>query len=176
MILAWARQVPSPNRSSREEREVDAVVLHHISLPPGQFGGGLVIDFFCNRLDPRGHPYFAEICGLRVSAHFFIERDGAVTQFVDTDEKAWHAGESRLAGELDVNRRSVGIELEGDAVTAYTEAQYAALDRLLAELGAAHPAIAAPRIVGHEHVAPGRKCDPGPTFDWARLERTGRFA
>ena len=170
MILAWARQVPSPNRSTREGREVDAVVLHHISLPPGQFGGGHVADLFCNRLEPAGHPYFAEICDHRVSAHFLIERDGVVTQFVDTDEKAWHAGESRLEGEPDVNRRSVGVELEGDAATPYTEAQYRVLERLLVALRAAHPAITERRVVGHEHVAPGRKRDPGPTFDWSRVD------
>jgi len=169
VIVAWAHQVPSPNCSDREGRAVDAVVIHHISLPPGEFGGGHVEELFCNRLDPAGHPYFAEICDLRVSAHFLIERDGAVTQFVDTDSKAWHAGDSALEGEADVNRRSVGIELEGDEKTAYTEAQYAALDRLLDVLRSAHPAIAGCRIVGHEHVAPGRKRDPGSRFDWSRV-------
>jgi AmpD protein len=169
VILPWARQVPSPNCSDREGRTVDAVVLHHISLPPGEFGGGQVEALFCNHLDPAGHPTFAAVCGLQVSAHFLVARDGAVTQFVDTDRKAWHAGESVLHGEADVNRRSVGIELEGDGRTPFTEAQYAALGRLLADLRAAHPAIAAPRIVGHEHVAPGRKCDPGPSFDWSRI-------
>ncbi len=168
MIVPWARQVPSPNRSSREGRAVDAVVLHHISLPPGQFGGGHVGALFCNCLDPAAHPYFAEVAGLKVSAHFLVERDGCVTQFVDTDEKAWHAGESVLTGEGDVNRFSVGVELEGDEVTPYTEAQYLALERLLAELRRAHPGIRAERLVGHEHVAPGRKRDPGPLFAWER--------
>lgn len=169
MILHWARQVPSPNCSGREGREVDAVVLHHISLPPGEFGGGHVEALFCNRLESTAHPYFAEICGHRVSAHFLVDRGGRVTQFVDTEGKAWHAGESELEGEADVNRRSVGIELEGDEETEYTDAQYSALNRLLAELRAAHPAIADSRIVGHEHVAPGRKRDPGPKFDWSRI-------
>ena len=169
MIVAWARRAPSPNCSGREGRAVDTVVLHHISLPPGQFGGGHVEQLFCNRLDPAEHPFFAEVCDLRVSAHFLIERDGVVTQFVDTDAKAWHAGESELEGEPDVNRRSVGIELEGDEGSVYTDTQYAALNRLLAELRAAHPGITDHRIVGHQHVSPGRKRDPGPNFDWLRL-------
>ncbi len=176
MILLWARQVPSPNCSDREGRTVDTVVLHHISLPPGEFGGGHVEELFCNRLDPAGHPYFAEVCGLCVSAHFLIERDGAVTQFVDTERKAWHAGESELEGEADVNRRSVGIELEGDGEAEYTDAQYAVLDRLLAEVRAAHPAITDRRIVGHEHISPGRKRDPGPMFDWFRISNPRSFA
>ena len=171
MIIPWARQVPSPNSSDREGREIDAVVLHHISLPPGQFGGGHVCELFCNTLDPVVHPYFAEVCDLRVSAHFLIERSGEVTQFVDTELKAWHAGESELDGEPDVNRRSVGIELEGDEATNYTEAQYSSLERLLGELLLAHPAIASRCIVGHEHVAPGRKRDPGERFEWERLRR-----
>ena len=164
-----ARFVKSPNSSPREDAEIECVVLHHISLPPGEFGGGHVEALFCNCLDPAGHPFFAEVCGHRVSAHFLIERDGAVTQFVDTDHKAWHAGESELEGEGDVNRCSVGIELEGDEEAEYTDAQYDALNRLLAELRVAHPAIATRRIVGHEHVAPGRKRDPGPKFDWSRI-------
>jgi AmpD protein len=148
---------------------VDAVVLHHISLPPGEFGGPHVLDFFLNRLDPRAHPYFREISELRVSSHFFVSRSGEVFQLVDTDLKAWHAGVSSLAGRPDVNRFSVGIELEGDEVTPYAEAQYESLRRLLRELRAAHPAIGPDRIVGHEHVAPGRKRDPGPLFDWGRV-------
>ncbi|RMG89087.1 MAG: 1,6-anhydro-N-acetylmuramyl-L-alanine amidase AmpD, partial [Candidatus Dadabacteria bacterium] len=141
MIVPWARWVPSPNCSDREGWEVDAVVLHHISLPPGEFGGGHVEAFFQNRLDPEAHPYFREICHLRVSAHFLIDREGRLTQFVDTDRKAWHAGESALDGVPDVNRFSVGIELEGDVVTPYTEAQYETLLRVLGELRAAHPRI-----------------------------------
>ena len=169
MIVGWARQVPSPNRSSREGAEVTAAVLHHISLPPGEFGGGHVLAFFRNELDPAAHPYFREISSLRVSAHFFVDRLGEVTQLVDTGEKAWHAGVSSLDGEPDVNRFSVGIELEGDEVTPYTEAQYRSLERLFRELRAAHPALTPERVVGHEHVAPGRKRDPGPLFDWNRL-------
>lgn len=169
MILPWVRYLPSPNRSSREGWEVDAVVIHHISLPPGRFGGDHVEAFFLNRLDPSGHPYFAEIADLRVSAHFLVARDGCVTQFVDTDLKAWHAGRSELDGVADVNRFSVGVELEGDEQSGYTEAQYGALERLLRELAAGHPALTPERVVGHEHVSPGRKCDPGPRFDWERV-------
>jgi AmpD protein len=169
MILPEAIYLPSPNASSREGWEVDAVVIHHISLPPGEFGGSDVADFFLNRLDPRAHPYFAQIAHLHVSAHFLIDRAGAVTQFVDTDRKAWHAGESSLAGVADVNRFSVGIELEGDEVTPFAEAQYEALGRLLCWVRRVHPAVIPDRVVGHEHVAPGRKRDPGPLFDWGRV-------
>jgi AmpD protein len=171
VIVPWARYLPSPNVSSRDGWAVDAVVLHHISLPPGQFGGPHVADFFRNRLDPRAHPYFAQIAHLRVSAHFLVDRTGAVTQFVDTDQKAWHAGDSCLDGIPDVNRFSVGIELEGDAVTPYAEAQYETLDRLLQSVLQAHPAVVWQRVVGHEHVAPGRKEDPGALFDWDRVRR-----
>lgn len=172
MILPEVRFLESPNRSSREGAEVTAVVIHHISLPPGQFGGPQVLEFFQNRLAPEAHPYFREISSLRVSAHFFIDRLGAVTQLVDTEERAWHAGVSVLAGEADVNRFSVGIELEGDEVTPYTDAQYDSLETVLRELQSAHPAISPERVVGHEDVAPGRKRDPGPLFDWSRVRRS----
>lgn len=171
MILPWARHLPSPNRSSREGWTVDAVVLHHISLPPGRFGGDHIAELFLNRLDPAAHPYFATVAHLRVSAHLLIRRGGEVVQFVDTDEKAWHAGESALDGVPDVNRFSVGIELEGDETTPYEEAQYEGLGRVLPWLRRVHPAIAPSRVVGHEHVAPGRKVDPGPLFDWERVRR-----
>jgi AmpD protein len=170
LILSGVPFVPSPNCSSRDGAEIDAVVLHHISLPPGEFGGPYVLAFFQNRLDPDAHPYFREAAALRVSAHFFVDRLGRATQLVDTKEKAWHAGVSSLAGEPDVNRFSVGIELEGDERTPYTDAQYEALVRLLQELRTAHPAITPDRIVGHDQIAPGRKRDPGPLFDWDRLE------
>ncbi len=169
MIVPWARYLPSPNHSSREGWEVDAVVIHHISLPPGRFGSGHVEDFFLNRLDPAGDPFFPEIVDLRVSAHFLVERRGRVTQFVDTDRKAWHAGESCLGGLPDVNRFSVGIELEGDEESGYTEAQYETLERLLRDLMGGHPGIRPERIVGHEDVSPGRKRDPGALFDWERV-------
>lgn len=171
MILHWARYVPSPNASSRDGEEVDSVVIHHISLPPGRFGGPDVEDFFCNRLDCGRDPFYPEISNLRVSAHFFVDRAGQVTQFVDTDLKAWHAGESSLGGRPDVNRFSVGIELEGDEVSPYTDAQYETLLRVLNEVKQHHPLVEPSRVVGHEHVAPGRKRDPGPLFDWERVQR-----
>ncbi len=171
MILAEARYEPSPNASSREGCAVDAVVIHHLSLPPGEFGGPYVVDFFLNRLDPEIHPYFRQIADLRVSAHFFVDRGGGLVQFVDTDRKAWHAGESSLAGVPNVNRFSIGVELEGDEITPYADAQYERLAGLIRTLRRAHPGITLDRIVGHEDVAPGRKKDPGPLFDWARLRR-----
>lgn len=148
---------------------VDTVVLHHISLPPGTFGGYHIEAFFQNRLDAALHPYFSEIAHLRVSAHFLVDRQGEVTQFVDTEWKAWHAGQSRFRGSTDVNRFSVGIELEGDEETPYEGAQYGSLARLLGAVVEAHPTITRDRIVGHEHVAPGRKRDPGPLFSWQTL-------
>ncbi len=175
MILSWARQVPSPNCSSREGCAVDTIVLHHISLPPGTFGGGPYIEaFFLNRLDPAVHPYFAEIAHLRVSAHFFVDRRGEVTQFVDTEHKAWHAGESSFGGCCDVNRFSVGIELEGDEETPYEGVQYQSLTGVVRAVLKAHPEITPERIVGHEHVAPGRKRDPGPLFEWEVLRSSLR--
>ena len=171
MILPWAEYLPSPNASAREGCAVDAVVIHHISLPPGEFGADHIADFFLNRLDPAAHPYFAEIAHQRVSAHFLLGRDGRVTQFVDTELKAWHAGESSLDGVSDVNRFSVGIELEGDEIAEYTGAQYSELARLLRWLVQVHPQIRPERIVGHEDVSPGRKRDPGPLFDWERVGR-----
>ncbi len=169
MIVPWARFLPSPNCSPRGGRIVDAVVIHCISLPPGRFETRYVEDLFLNRLDPRVHPYFRSVAGLRVSAHFVIDREGGCTQFVDTELKAWHAGASELHGEPDVNRFSVGIELVGDEQTPFAEAQYRTLERLLAEIRAAHPAVGPGRVVGHQHVAPGRKTDPGPHFDWERV-------
>lgn len=169
MIHPVARQLPSPNHSSREGAEVECVVIHHISLPPGEFDGIHVEEFFQNRLDPNAHPYFAQIAHLKVSAHFLIHRSGELVQFVDTGDAAWHAGVSRWKGREGVNRFSVGVELIGDGETSYEEAQYAALNDLLAWLRQVHPTIAPDSIVGHEHISPGRKFDPGPTFDWTKI-------
>jgi AmpD protein len=171
VIFPGLRFVPSPNHSDREGQEVECVVIHHISLPPGEFGGPYVERFFTNTLAPEAHPYFQEIAELKVSAHFFIARDGEITQFVDTGRAAWHAGVSSWQGRDGVNRFSVGIELEGDEVTPYMDAQYKALKRLLRMIRAAHPAVAADSVVGHEDIAPGRKRDPGPMFDWERVRR-----
>lgn len=169
--LADARRVPSPNHNARPDGEVSLLVLHSISLPPGAFGGDAIERLFTNRLDPAGHPFFAEIAGLRVSAHLLIRRDGECVQFVAFHERAWHAGRSRWRdGGVErsgLNDFAVGIELEGDEVTPYTAAQYRSLAAATEALMAAYPALTPERITGHAHVAPLRKTDPGPAFDWA---------
>lgn len=163
------RHCPSPNFNERPQGEVSLLVIHNISLPPGQFGTGKVQEFFQNRLIVDEHPYFAEIATLRVSAHFLIERDGAITQFVSCNERAWHAGQSCFAGRDNCNDFSLGIELEGTDEQAFTDAQYAALVGLTVELQRAYPALTLERICGHSDIAPTRKTDPGPAFDWSRL-------
>lgn len=163
------RHIPSPNCDERPAgKRVWLVVIHAISLPPGEFGGPGVIELFTNRLDPAAHPYYQGIRGLRVSAHFFIRRDGETIQFVPCSKRAWHAGVSSWRGRERCNDFSVGIELEGSDETPFTDAQYAALDDLLAALRAAYPID---DVVGHADIAPGRKTDPGPCFDWSRLAR-----
>lgn len=141
-------------------------VVHSISLPPGEFGGDAVQRLFMNQLDWEAHPYYQGIRGLQVSAHFFVRRDGAVVQFVSCDRRAWHAGVSQWRGRDNCNDWSVGIELEGLEGDVFEDAQYVQLARLLAALTRRYPLFEA---VGHEHVAPGRKADPGPGFDWPRL-------
>ena len=143
---------------------IDLVVIHAISLPPGQFGGDGVAQLFTNTLDPQEHPYYAGIAGVRVSAHFYIRRDGALIQFVPITARAWHAGVSSWQGRERCNDFSIGIELEGDDETAFESAQYQTLQRLLQQLQIVLPIQA---ITSHSHVAPGRKTDPGPCFDWA---------
>jgi N-acetyl-anhydromuramoyl-L-alanine amidase len=143
-------------------------IVHSISLPPGEYGGDAVQQLFTNRLDLRAHPYYARLEGLRVSAHFFIRRDGKVLQFVSCDDRAWHAGESHWRGRDNCNDWSIGIELEGLEGLCFERAQYRALARLLTAVATRYPVREA---VGHEHVAPGRKRDPGERFDWRRLER-----
>jgi AmpD protein len=145
---------------------VDLVVLHSISLPPGVYGGDAIERLFTNRLDAAAHPYYEQIRGLRVSAHFLLRRDGSALQFVSTDQRAWHAGVSRWQGREQCNDFSIGIELEGLAGERFEPAQYAALTTLLRALLRRHPLR---DLAGHEHVAPGRKTDPGPGFDWRAL-------
>lgn len=169
-LLAQARFVASPNCSERGA-PVDLLIIHNISLPPGQFGTGCVEDLFCNRLDPDAHPFFTEIRDLRVSAHLLIDRLGDVTQFVPFDKKAWHAGESLHAGRSNCNEFSIGIELEGTDDSGFTDAQYDQLSAITKALFVQFPQLNAERIVGHSDVAPGRKTDPGPGFDWARYRR-----
>jgi AmpD protein len=165
------RHCPSPNFNQRPQAEVSLLVIHNISLPPGQFGTGKVQEFFQNRLDADEHPYFASIASMQVSAHFFIERDGAVSQFVSCNERAWHAGQSRFAERENCNDFSLGIELEGTDDLPFTAAQYAALLELIEQLQAAYPAITLERICGHSDIASGRKTDPGPAFDWQAVRR-----
>lgn len=165
--VVGARHIPSPNFDERPAGEaISLVVIHNISLPPGEFGGPGVIELFTNRLDPAAHPYYAAIKGLRVSAHFFIRRDGELIQFVPCGKRAWHAGVSSWRGRERCNDYSIGIELEGTDDQPYTDAQYAVLNRLLATLRAAYPIV---DVAGHVDIAPGRKTDPGPCFDWGRL-------
>lgn len=166
--LIGARHLPSPNCDARPAgTAIELVVLHNISLPPGQFDGNAVIDLFTNRLDWDAHPYYQGIRGLEVSAHFFIRRDGNLIQFVPCALRAWHAGASNWQGRERCNDFSIGIELEGSDDLPFTDAQYAALIPLLATLKTAYPIQA---VVGHSDIAPGRKTDPGPHFAWQRLD------
>lgn len=170
--LEPAEIIPSPNCDARPaEAVVKLVVIHGISLPPGEYGGGYIRDFFCNRLDATAHAYFSSICELKVSAHCLIERDGKLVQFVSFNHRAWHAGESQWRGEPACNDFSIGIELEGCDDQIYAEAQYISLVSLLAVLRSRYPAIDADAITGHSDIAPGRKTDPGPAFDWEKLSR-----
>jgi len=170
-----ADRCPSAHFNARPEGEpVSLLVIHNISLPPGEFGGGYVQQFFCGRLDAGAHPYFAEIAALRVSAHFLIERTGVLTQFVSCLDRAWHAGSSRHGGRTDCNDFSIGIELEGTDDTPFTDAQYLTLIALSGALMRRFPAISLCSITGHEHIAPGRKTDPGVCFDWQRYLGTLR--
>jgi AmpD protein len=164
-----ARQVRSPNHDARTAgAAVSLVVVHGISLPPGEYGGDGIMRLFTNRLDPRAHPYYAAIAGMKVSAHFLIRRDGELIQFVGCFERAWHAGASAWKGHERCNDFSIGIELEGADDIAYAAAQYTMLARLIRVLRRTFPID---DIVGHADIAPGRKTDPGPAFDWARLHR-----
>lgn len=169
-VVAGARQVPSPNRDRRPPGTiVDLLVVHGISLPPREFGGAYIERLFTNRLDPGAHPYFATICALRVSAHLLIRRDGERVQFVNLNDRAWHAGVSTFAGRGACNDFSIGIELEGADDIPYMEAQYRGLAETARSIMQAYPAITPARITGHCDIAPGRKTDPGPAFDWRRF-------
>lgn len=170
--LEVARRCPSPNRDDRPGGiRVDLLVIHSISLPPEQFGGPWIEALFQNRLPAAEHPYFATIADLRVSAHLLIRRDGEPVQFVPLDKRAWHAGESSFQGRTRCNDFSIGVELEGADNVAFSDAQYLRLARVIATIRSAFPLITTERIVGHSDIAPGRKTDPGPCFDWARLRQ-----
>ena len=167
-----ARRVPSPNFDLRpRDCAIDLIVVHGISLPPGEFGGPHIERLFCNRLDPQDHACFRPIADLKVSAHLLIRRDGALLQFVALSNRAWHAGESCFEGRIGCNDFSIGIELEGTDCTPYEAAQYERLGAVCRALVLRWPAIGPDRIVGHSDVAPKRKTDPGPAFDWRRLRR-----
>ena len=161
---------PSPNCDPRPRGMTpELLVIHGISLPAGRFGGPYVEALFCNRLDDSAHADFAALAGLRVSSHLFVRRDGAVLQFVPFTLRAWHAGVSSFQGRTQCNDFSIGIELEGADTIPYETVQYAQLNALIAALRGAYPAITPERIVGHADIAPGRKTDPGPAFEWARV-------
>jgi AmpD protein len=151
---------------------VDLVVLHSISLPPGQYGGDAVQQLFCNTLDWNAHPYFKQMEGLQVSAHFFIQRGGELWQFVSCDDRAWHAGQSRFGERSNCNDFSIGIELEGLEGNTFEQPQYETLMALLPAIASHYPVA---HIAGHEHIAPGRKADPGPGFDWDYLRNRCGF-
>jgi AmpD protein len=171
-LMLGARQVASPNFDARPEGSpIDLIVVHGISLPPGEFGGPWIERLFTNALPPDVHPYFAEIAGLRVSSHLVITRGGDLTQYVSFNDRAWHAGRSSYQGRLECNDYSVGVELEGEDDLAYEAVQYQVLGKVIAALRAAYPLMAPERIAGHSDVAPGRKTDPGPAFDWPRAQQ-----
>ena len=170
--LVEARRQPSPNFNERPDpADVSLIVVHGISLPPRQFGGPHIDELFCNRLDAGGHPYFASVCELQVSSHFLIRRDGELIQYVPCDKRAWHAGQSHWQGRDNCNDFAIGVELEGDDHIPYTGQQYRRLAELIMLLRKHYPHIAESAVVGHEHIAPGRKTDPGPAFDWHFLEQ-----
>jgi AmpD protein len=169
-LLTGVRQVLSPHFDARPAGMQPALlVVHGISLPPGEFGGPWIDRLFTGTLPADAHPAFRERATLRVSAHVLIRRDGEIVQYVPFGQRAWHAGESSWQGRESCNDFSIGVELEGTDQTPYADAQYEALAALTAALLAAYPTLSAQALAGHSDIAPGRKTDPGPTFDWARL-------
>jgi AmpD protein len=170
--ITAARYIPSPNCNARPEGEISLLVIHNISLPPGQFGAGHVAELFTNRLDANAHPYFAEVHHLEVSAHLLIERDGRMTQFVPFNRRAWHAGLSCFEGREACNDFAIGIELEGTDDIPYTDAQYRVLAAVTRSLLQTYPQLTHERITGHSDIAPGRKTDPGAAFDWERYRQS----
>ena len=175
-LLSAARQIPSPNCDARPSASrIELIVIHSISLPPGCFGGNAIAELFTNCLDPAADPYFREIATLTVSSHFLIRRDGELVQFVPCVRRAWHAGASQWRGRDRCNDFSIGIELEGSDDVPYEEAQYRTLSKLIKVLRDTYPIA---ECVGHHDIAvpPGRKTDPGPHFEWARLQPPGRSA
>lgn len=175
-LLGGARQVPSPNCDDRPAGNIpELIVVHGISLPPGEYGGPWIDRLFTNALPREMHPYFEQVDGLRVSSHLLVRRDGEVVQYVPCHRRAWHAGVSSWHGRERCNDYSIGIELEGADHEPYDSTQYAMLARVITVLCRAYPGLSLDRIVGHSDVAPGRKSDPGPAFDWPRLHALVRF-
>ena len=169
-LVAQARQVSSPNWDERPENAIpELLVIHGISLPPGDFGGPWIDQLFTNSLPPDAHPYFAEIGHMKVSSHLLIRRNGELVQYVPLNKRAWHAGQSCFKGRECCNDFSIGVELEGTDELPYAEEQYQVLNQLVAALLSAYPSLTADSIVGHSDIAPGRKTDPGVAFDWNRL-------
>lgn len=167
--LKDCRQIPSQHFDDRPDpKDISLLVIHYISLPPEQFGGGYIDDFFQGKLNPCLHPYFEEIYQMRVSAHCLIDRCGVITQYVNFNDRAWHAGISSFEGRERCNDFSIGIELEGSNEQPFTDAQYEALQQLTKCIISAYPGITLKRIVGHSDISPGRKIDPGQYFDWTR--------
>ena len=171
-LLAGVRQVLSPHFDTRPKGvAAELIVVHGISLPPGEFGGPWIDRLFAGDLPSDVHPSFSEIATLRVSAHALIRRDGTITQYVPFGMRAWHAGQSQYQGRSGCNDFSIGIELEGTDETPYTDAQYETLAAVVRALLSTYPTLSADRIAGHSDIAPGRKTDPGPTFDWQRWRK-----
>ena len=168
--LTNAKQIPSPNYDDRPNPiDISLLVIHCISLPPGEFDNPYIDQLFCNVLDPDAHPYFKEIYQLTVSAHLLIKRDGSCVQYVPFNKRAWHAGKSSYQGKERCNDFSIGIELEGTESIPYTEAQYIQLAEVIDSLLKAYPNLSKQQITGHSNIAPGRKNDPGASFDWQRI-------
>lgn len=168
--LDCANRIPSPNYDDRpDENDISLIVIHCISLPPGEFGGNYINQLFCNELKPCGHEYFEAIHELKVSAHFLINRNGIISQFVPLNKRAWHAGPSEYNGKKSCNDFSIGIELEGTETQPYTTQQYTSLAQLIKSLIGSYPQLSIKQITGHSHIAPGRKIDPGDSFEWETL-------
>jgi N-acetyl-anhydromuramoyl-L-alanine amidase len=172
-ILIGAQFLESPNQNARPKNsDIELLVIHNISLPPGEFGASAIKQFFCNDLDCESHAFYREIADLKVSSHLLIDRQGELTQFVPFSKRAWHAGESLYCGRSNCNDFSIGIELEGTDFESFTDSQYASLRLVSNLLLEAYPKMSIDKIVGHSDIAPGRKTDPGPCFDWDRYKRS----
>lgn len=172
-LLGAARFRESPNHSDRlDEQDISLLVIHNISLPPGQFDNQCIEELFCNELDCDSHSYFDSLRNLKVSSHLLIKRDGEIIQFVPFQKKAWHAGESQFEGRENCNEFSIGIELEGTDFEPFTEVQYDLLSDVTKILMMEYRGLTSDRIVGHSDIAPGRKTDPGPYFDWVKFKNS----